>query len=131
MQQQKFSRQREEILRELRARKDHPTAETLYLSLKDRFPALSLATVYRNLSQLCEAGLAQKISGKGADHFDGVTAAHTHLTCSACGSVFDLEFPAPPCLGQLDDLAARNFAGTVHGHRLQFFGLCPACSPKP
>ena len=48
----KHSRQREAILTELRSRKDHPTAEELYLSLKPHMPNLSLGTVYRNLNML-------------------------------------------------------------------------------
>ena len=43
----KRSRQREAILSELCGRTDHPTAEELYLSLKEEMPNLSLGTVYR------------------------------------------------------------------------------------
>lgn len=42
----KHSKQREAILAELRSRKDHPTAEDLYLTLKAEMPNLSLGTVY-------------------------------------------------------------------------------------
>ena len=49
----KYSKQRELILNSLRNRKDHPTAEKLYLDLKNEMPELGIATVYRNLSDLC------------------------------------------------------------------------------
>ena len=52
----KYSKQRELILDSLRKRKDHPTAERLYLDLKKEMPELGIATVYRNLSDLCEEG---------------------------------------------------------------------------
>ena len=52
----KYSKQRELILDSLRKRKDHPTAERLYLDLKNEMPELGIATVYRNLSDLCEEG---------------------------------------------------------------------------
>ncbi len=48
----KRSRQREAIRQCLTGRYDHPTAETVYMSIKDEFPNISLGTVYRNLS-LC------------------------------------------------------------------------------
>ena len=48
----KRSRQREAIRQCLTGRYDHPTAETVYMSIKDEFPNISLGTVYRNLSLL-------------------------------------------------------------------------------
>lgn len=34
----------------------HPTAETVYLDIKQEFPNISLGTVYRNLNLLAEMG---------------------------------------------------------------------------
>ena len=58
---QRYSRQREAVLENLRARYDHPTADMIYTDLKKSFPNLSLGTVYRNLAVLCEAGTILKI----------------------------------------------------------------------
>lgn len=52
----KRSRQREAIRQCLAGRYDHPTAETVYMSIKDEFPNISLGTVYRNLSLLSDLG---------------------------------------------------------------------------
>jgi Fe2+ or Zn2+ uptake regulation protein len=52
----RHSKQRDAIFDNLCSRYDHPTAEDIYFSLKPKIPALSLATVYRNLSQLVEDG---------------------------------------------------------------------------
>ena len=41
----KRSRQREAIRQCLTGRYDHPTAETVYMSIKDEFPNISLGTV--------------------------------------------------------------------------------------
>lgn len=43
----KYSRQREAIKTFLAGRYDHPTAETVYLGIKEEFPNISLGTVYR------------------------------------------------------------------------------------
>ena len=67
----KHSKQREAILSELRSRKDHPTAEDLYFTLKAEMPNLSLGTVYRNLNMLASDGVILKISFEGADRYDG------------------------------------------------------------
>lgn len=57
----KRSRQREAIRQCLAGRYDHPTAETVYMSIKDEFPNISLGTVYRNLSLLSDLGEIQKL----------------------------------------------------------------------
>lgn len=51
----RYSKQRELILRVLQNRIDHPTADMLYSDLKNEMPDIGIATVYRNLSDLCEA----------------------------------------------------------------------------
>ena len=35
-------------------RKDHPTADMVYMNIKEEFPKISLGTVYRNLALLSE-----------------------------------------------------------------------------
>ena len=50
----KYSRQRESIKACLMGRKDHPTADALYTSIREQFPNISLGTVYRNLNLLAE-----------------------------------------------------------------------------
>lgn len=37
-------------------RKDHPTADMVYMNIKEEFPKISLGTVYRNLALLSERG---------------------------------------------------------------------------
>ena len=87
----KYSRQREAIKTFLAGRYDHPTAETVYLGIKEEFPNISLGTVYRNLSLLSDIGEIQKLStGIGPDRFDGNPALHYHFICKHCGSVLDL-----------------------------------------
>ena len=67
----KYSRQREAIKTFLAGRYDHPTAETVYLGIKEEFPNISLGTVYRNLSLLSDIGEIQKLStGIGPDNID-------------------------------------------------------------
>ena len=92
----KYSRQREAIKSFLMTRKDHPTADVVYHSLRADFPNISLGTVYRNLTLLADLGeIARLRLGDGVDHFDADTSRHYHFICSECGSVLDLhtEFP--------------------------------------
>lgn len=75
----KHSKQRDAIFENLRSRKDHPTAEEIYLSLKPAMPAISLATVYRNLAQLENEGLILR-SAQAAPQ--GMTVTPTRIIIS-------------------------------------------------
>lgn len=123
----KYSRQRECIKNFLRDRYDHPTAETVYLNIKEEFPNISLGTVYRNLSLLAELGEIAKISTGGPDRFDGHTEPHYHFFCDSCGQVMDLD------MGSVDHvnlLAERNFKGRIDRSVIHFYGQCPVCLEK-
>ena len=50
----KYSRQREAIKDYLSSVTTHPTADTVYMHIKEEFPNISLGTVYRNLSLLSD-----------------------------------------------------------------------------
>ncbi|MCD8364329.1 MAG: transcriptional repressor, partial [Clostridiales bacterium] len=106
-------------------RTDHPTAETIYMNIREDNPHISLATVYRNLALLTESGEVQKIStGNGPDRFDGNAAPHNHFLCSCCGNVIDLDMDS---ISYVDEVAGKTFSGKVQGHKILFYGLCPGC----
>ena len=50
----KFSRQRESIKTYLASTKEHPTADMVYMHVKEEYPNISLGTVYRNLNLLSD-----------------------------------------------------------------------------
>lgn len=124
----KYSRQRESIKNFLSTRYDHPTAETVYLAIRQEYPSISLGTVYRNLSLLSDIGEIQKIAnGTGPDRFDGNPAPHYHFFCTECQSVLDLQMES---IDHINTIAAASFDGTVEGHITHFYGLCPDCKNK-
>ena len=121
----KYSRQRESIKNLMMTRCDHPTAETVYQSIREEFPNISLGTVYRNLNLLAELGEIRKLStGIGPDRFDGNISPHYHFLCRHCGGVLDL---AISDLEHINILASQDFDGEIEGHIAYFFGTCPAC----
>lgn len=121
----KYSRQREGILRVLQSRRDHPTADMIYESVRIEQPNISMGTVYRNLSLLSDNGQILKIStGIGPDHFDGFTNPHNHFICKCCGQVIDIDYISKEDI--MKD-AAKEFDGVIEGYSLQFFGKCDKC----
>lgn len=124
----KHSRQRDSILEFLASRKDHPTADTVYMNVRRSFPNISLGTVYRNLTLLADIGEISRIRlGDGVDHFDYNTSPHYHFICSECGKVFDLDMKVTETLTQT---AQENFEGKIEGHVTYFYGRCNNCNSK-
>lgn len=119
----KSSRQRDAILNSLRSRKDHPTAEQLFFDLKGEYPALSLATVYRNLKVLEGEGEIIKFHTDSGDRFDADTSEHYHFICQRCKKIIDLKSETGEGLCTL----FKDFDGEIRSCNLQLFGFCPEC----
>lgn len=122
----KHSRKRDAILACVQGTDCHPSADWVFSQLKPKIPDLSLGTVYRNLSMFKEEGTIISLGVvAGLERFDGRTDRHSHLVCSECGRVVDvedLELPETIC-----QEAARKTGGDVTGWNLQFCGLCTIC----
>lgn len=124
----KYSRQRESIKACLMNRHDHPTADTLYMSIREEFPNISLGTVYRNLNLLVEMGEVRKLScGEGADRFDADTRPHYHFVCRHCGDVIDLPMET---LDAMNQAAQEHCPGRIESHITYFYGVCENCLKK-
>ena len=124
----KHSKQRDSIMEFLRERKDHPTADTVYMNVRKTFPSISLGTVYRNLTLLADIGEIARIRvGDGVDHFDADTSPHYHFICNECGSVIDLDMED---MVFINETANKNFDGLIEGHITYFYGKCGSCSTK-
>ena len=124
----KHSKQRDSIMEFLRERKDHPTADTVYMNVRKTFPSISLGTVYRNLTLLADIGEIARIRvGDGVDHFDADTSPHYHFICNECGSVIDLDMKD---MVFINETANKNFDGLIEGHITYFYGKCGSCSTK-
>lgn len=121
----KYSRQREGILRILQNRRDHPTADMIYESIRKEQPNISLGTVYRNLSFLANNGQILKLStGMGPEHYDGFTNPHNHFVCKYCGMVMDMDYMPD---GNIMEKASESFGGIIEEYELKFFGKCQQC----
>lgn len=124
----KYSRQRESIKTCLMDRRDHPTADNVYLSIREEYPNISLGTVYRNLNLLVELGEVRKLSfGYGPDRFDADLTPHYHFVCKECGSIEDL--PLEPS-ARLNEEAQCCCQGHIHSHLTYFYGVCKNCLKK-
>ena len=126
---QRFSKKRQAIYDCLSGTTSHPTADWIYHQLHTDYPDLSLGTVYRNLSQLKDAGLIQSVGViNGQEHFDGDTSAHSHFVCDCCGRVLDIFEPLVDT-ETLERIEAEH-GFTITKEDLLFGGVCAECKEK-
>ncbi len=124
----RITNQREIILEELKKTKSHPTADELFELVRKRLPRISLATVYRNLEQLSDAGIINKIEyGSRQKRFDGDVSPHSHVFCIRCGKIADIKTAQDI---NLKKIIQDTKGYKIFGERLQFMGLCPQCQEE-
>jgi Fe2+ or Zn2+ uptake regulation protein len=118
----RFTRQRERVYAVLLAKRDHPTAEEVFMRAKHAMPDISMATVYNCLDALVKCGLARQVTvERGATRFCPNMKEHCHFYCESCHSVFDIELPAEVVVGLPRGFRAERYDVSIHGR-------CPACS---
>jgi len=121
--------QRYAVLSILANSEGHPSVEQIYKKVKAQFPTTSLATVYKTVALLKELNEVLELGfHDGNNRYDGHKPyPHPHVICTSCRSIMD------PDLISLDDLSREMSKKTgykILTHRLDFFGLCPACQRK-
>lgn len=126
----KYSKRRELILQSLKNRMDHPTAEMLYTDLKEQMPGIGIATIYRNLSDLCEMGEIIKIKSQtGPDRFDGNKKEHIHFECNKCHEIEDIFINDRQCKKIDNEIKklSKDIEAECENANIWLTGLCKKC----
>ena len=105
----------------------HMSAEDLHAALKAEATDVSLATVYRVLNQLEEAGLLIKHNFIGGHAVYELAARehHDHLVCTRCHRIE--EFHDKQAEERLTYIANRH-QFTAIDHQLTLYGICEDCT---
>lgn len=130
----KGTRQRDAILDVFLASKEHLTAEQVYHLVRERFPKIGYATVYRTLKLLADCGLAYARNfGDGATRFEAIQQEgehHDHMICvppRGCGAIIEFENDQ---IEHLQNQAAAEHKFQILWHKMEFYGLCEKCQKK-
>lgn len=104
----------------------HFTAATLVEGAWERRLVVGRATVYRTLEVLEDLGAVERLDLPSGEHaYVGCEPAHHHhLVCSGCGRTDPIEDAGLRAV--VADISRRT-GYRVDEHRLELFGLCPAC----
>lgn len=119
--------QRQHVYKVLVKKKDHPTAEEVFIRSKNGMPEISMATVYNCLDALVSCGLVRQVNqDREATRFCSNMQPHHHFYCDECGGAHDIEredeFGAPP-VSMPQGFQPSRYEVTIHG-------LCPECAAK-
>ena len=124
----KLTPQRIAVYEYLLGTKGHPSAEIIYSALIEKFPTMSLATVYKSLKTLCKVELIQELNlGEGNFRYDAIIEDHAHFQCTRCNVVFDLmNVPTDKVM----DAVSLNQVFHIESSKLYFYGNCMECNEK-
>ncbi len=130
----KVTNQRLLVLEVLADHRDkHMTAEDIYELVKEDYPDIGLATIYRTVQLLREMQLVDRINLDDgclryeiSDMSEGETKHHHHhhLICKTCGKVVPFE---EDLLDELERLVEQETGFCVSDHELKFYGQCQEC----
>ena len=119
--------QRAHVYRVLLEKRDHPTAEDVFIRSKRAMPDISMATVYNCLDALVQSQLVRLVShDRGATRYCPNMKPHHHFYCDRCGGAYDIDEHAGLRLPDLDIPAG------FHPERYEIVvrGLCPDCAVR-
>ena len=121
----RFTSQRRCVYDVLLHKRDHPTADEVFMRAKKAMPEISHATVYNCLDALVQCGLARQVTlERGATRFCPNMEEHCHYYCDECGTVFDVALPTDSAM------MPRPKGFKVDHYDIAVHGVCASCAGK-
>jgi len=126
----KLTTQRRAILDVIIENQDkHLSTEEIYDLVKEKYPEIGLATVYRTLQLFDEMGLIYKLNfNDGCSRYElyrsGSDHQHHHLICLKCGRVIEVN---EDLLEVLEKKIEKFNDFEIIDHNVKFYGYCSKC----
>ena len=120
------TRQRRAVAEVLGTFSDFRSAQEIHELLAQRGEAVGLATVYRTLQRLAEAGEVDLLRTEDGEaiYRRCSPAHHHHLVCRDCGATVEVEGPA---VERWTRSIAEEHGYAEVSHTLEIFGVCGSC----
>jgi Fur family transcriptional regulator, peroxide stress response regulator len=117
--------QRQVLYEVMKSMHGHPSPEEVYAKVRKKVPAISLATVYKNIHLFVESGVFREVSmHHGSVRVEMNGEAHHHMVCSKCKAITDIGED------ELGLVAKRNkLPGgfLVERYAVDVIGVCAKC----
>lgn len=119
----KVTPQRMAILKEIHDY-GHISIDELYEKIRIYHPSTSLATIYKNITLLCDSGILREIKAPGyKQKYELNQDRHVHVMCDKCGKLEDLHIDCTAL--QMNCMQSSGY--DLHGLSAIFIGVCPTC----
>ncbi len=116
----RMTSQRQTIIKVIESSDDHPDVDQLYLRAVQADDTISIATVYRTVKLLEEAGVIERLEfGDGRSRYEEAGDHHEHLVDVETGEVIEF-FNAE--LEALKEQIAEQMGYELIDHRLELYG---------
>ncbi len=116
----RMTSQRQIIIQVIEESDDHPDVDQLYLRSVELDNTISIATVYRTVKLLEEAGLIERLEfGDGRSRYEEAGEHHEHLVDIETGEVHEFYNEE---LETLKTEIARGMGYDLIDHRLELYG---------
>jgi Fur family transcriptional regulator, ferric uptake regulator len=106
---------------------DFRSAQDIHELIERRGDSVGLATVYRTLQRLADAGEVDVLRNEGGEavYRRCSDTHHHHLVCRSCGATVEVEGPV---VERWTSAMALTHGYSDVAHTLEIFGTCPACA---
>jgi Fe2+ or Zn2+ uptake regulation protein len=115
----KTTPQRLAILKEI-DKKGHANVDEIYKSVKQNFPSISLATIYKNIISLKEANILSEVCTPYKNKFEITKEPHAHFICKQCASIEDIPFDET-----VNATIEEKYPNSTK--QLYIYGICQNC----
>ena len=120
-----MTHQRQVLYEVMQTMPGHPSPEEVYARVKKRIPAISLATVYKNIHLFIERGVLKEVSlHHGSLRVELNSRVHHHMVCSHCKTITDIEEEDLDVVPALQRLPGGF---QVERYAIDVIGICAAC----
>jgi Fur family ferric uptake transcriptional regulator len=123
------SKVRDLVVETFIAADDHMSLDSILTKVRAKNPGVGMATVYRTMRLLEEAGLVQARDFSGATVFEVTSGRphHDHLICERCGRIVEFVSEA---IERMQEKVATDHGFVLQRHRHELFGLCDKCRAR-
>lgn len=110
---------------------EHLSPEQIFEFIKDKYPEMGLATIYRTLQIFEEIGLVYKLNFDDgcyryeilSPHSDEIHQHH-HLVCMVCGKIIEVK---EDLMNSLEEIIEKQYNFEITNHMVKFTGVCSQC----
>jgi len=119
----KVTPQRVAIVEELYSN-GHMNIDDLYKNLLEKFPSISLATIYKNVNAMVEKIFLNEVKIPEAKSvYELAKDEHSHLVCKSCGKIEDIHIDTSSLEDSLSSVSKFKIENTA----VVFSGTCKNC----